>query len=98
MGFRLHPHHPCKDSAVRSSEAAAVRTKEWESFLIDSIFSDFVTCFISADKATHPLDTYFYLHLYFYFFLEYPITLTKYDETTMPKAKIAINIGFLTKF
>ena len=68
------------------------------SFLIDSIFSDFVTCFISADKATHPFDTYFYLHLYFYFFLEYPITLTKYDKTTIPKAKIAINIGFLTKF
>lgn len=34
----------------------------------------------------------------FYFFLEYPITLTKYDATTIPKAKIVINIGFLTKF
>lgn len=62
------------------------------------IFSDFVASFISVDRETHPLDTYFYLHLYFYFFLEYPITLTKYDETTIPKAKIAINIGFLTKF
>lgn len=34
----------------------------------------------------------------FYFFLEYPITLTKYDATTIPKTKIAINIGFFTKF
>ena len=34
----------------------------------------------------------------FYFFLEYPITLTKYDATTIPKTKIAINIEFLTKF
>ena len=44
---------------VDQAFAFALRTKEWESFLIDSIFSDFVTCFISADKATHPLDTYF---------------------------------------
>ena len=32
------------------------------------IFSDFVACFISVDRETHPLDTYFYLRLYFLFF------------------------------
>ena len=32
------------------------------------IFSDFVASFISVDRETHPLDTYFYLRLYFLFF------------------------------
>ena len=53
--------------------------------------------FPQTGKCTHSTLTFICAST-FYFFLEYPITLTKYDATTIPKTKIAINIEFLTKF
>lgn len=53
--------------------------------------------FPQTGKRTHSTLTFICVST-FYFFLEYPITLTKYDATTIPKTKIAINIGFFTKF